>query len=48
MIQPGDYLLLAQGEHRSTRYQVQVIERAMDPNDMWHATLTFAPRQAAV
>lgn len=47
LIQPGDYVILAQGDQRSTRYQVQEIERVMDPDDMWHATLVFAPRQAA-
>jgi hypothetical protein len=48
MIQEGDYLLLAaKGGQRSTRYQVQKIERVMDPPDMWFADLAFAPRQYA-
>lgn len=46
LIQEGDYLLLDKGSQRSTRYQVEKIERVMDPNDMWHATLTFAPRSS--
>lgn len=45
LIQPGDYLLLeAPGERRATRYQVVAISRVMDPPDMWHADLAFAPR----
>lgn len=44
LIQRGDYLILDKGGQQSTRYQVEEIERVMDPNDMWHATLTFAPR----
>jgi hypothetical protein len=47
LIQEGDYLILEQKEKRSTRYRVEDIERVMDPPDMWHATLTFAPRQAS-
>lgn len=47
LIQEGDYLLLDKGGHRATRYQVQKIERVMDPPDMWHADLSFAPRQYA-
>jgi sugar (pentulose or hexulose) kinase len=44
LIQEGDYLLLDKGQDRSTRYQVEDIQRVMDPDDMWHATLVFAPR----
>jgi hypothetical protein len=50
MIQEGDYLLLgatSNGGKRATRYQVRKIERAMDPPDMWHADLAFAPRTYA-
>jgi hypothetical protein len=48
MIQEGDYLLLeGKGGRRTTRYQVQKIERVMDPPDMWFAQLAFAPRQYA-
>lgn len=46
LIQEGDYLLMDKGGGRSTRYQVEEIERVMEPNDMWHATLVFAPRDA--
>jgi hypothetical protein len=46
MIQEGDYLLLEdKGGRRATRYQVQKIERVMDPPDMWFAQLSFTPRQ---
>ncbi|MEV8324570.1 hypothetical protein [Kitasatospora sp. NPDC056731] len=35
-IRQGDYL---------TRYKVAEVEYSLDPDDMWHATLDFAPRQ---
>jgi hypothetical protein len=44
----GDYLLLVskpESQVDSTRYQVAEIEYHMDPQDMWAATLRFAPRQ---
>jgi hypothetical protein len=44
LIRPGDYLILAKGDDRSTRYRVEKVEYAMDPNDMWFARLQFAPR----
>lgn len=47
LIREGDYLLLDKDGTRATRYQVAVIERVMDPDDMWHATLAFAPRTYA-
>lgn len=48
LIEEGDYLLLeAPDRKRATRYQVQKIERVMDPPDMWHAELSFAPRTYA-
>lgn len=48
VIREGDYLLLeAKGGQRSTRYQVAKIEHLMDPDDMWHADLVFAPRTYA-
>lgn len=47
LIQEGDYLILDKGAGRATRYQVQKIERVMDPPDMWRADLSFAPRQYA-
>lgn len=47
LIQEGDYLILDKGSGRATRYQVQKIERVMDPPDMWFAELMFAPRQHA-
>lgn len=46
LIQNGDYLLLDKGDGRTTRYQVEEIDRVMDPDDMWYATLVFAPRSA--
>lgn len=49
LIQEGDYLLLGGSStgKRTTRYQVQKIERVMDPPDMWFADLSFAPRTYA-
>lgn len=48
LIREGDYLLLeAKGRQRATRYQVQKIQHLMDPDDMWHADLVFAPRTYA-
>lgn len=45
VIKEGDYLLLeAKGRTRTTRYQVEKIQHLMDPDDMWHADLVFAPR----
>ncbi|MGW6912531.1 hypothetical protein ACWGB8_01715 [Kitasatospora sp. NPDC054939] len=46
-IRQGDYLLLQKDRDRDTRYQVTEIRYDLDPNDMWHATLDFAPRQAS-
>jgi hypothetical protein len=45
-IQEGDYLLLQQGD-RSSRYRVAEIRYHLDPDDMWSATLDFAPRTYA-
>ncbi len=47
-IRQGDYLLLANGD-QSTRYRVESIKYGNSvslgsPDDMWKATLTFAPR----
>lgn len=39
----GDWVLL-KNHDQETRYQVNDIEYAMDPPDMWAATLLFAPR----
>lgn len=47
LIKEGDYLLLDKGGQRSTRYQVEDVQHVMDPDDMWHATLVFAPRLSA-
>jgi hypothetical protein len=48
VIREGDYLLLeAKGGKRATRYQVEKIQHVMDPDDMWHADLVFAPREYA-
>jgi hypothetical protein len=44
-IRTGDYLLLEQSGGRTTRYRVQDVTYSLDPTDMWHATLTFAPRR---
>lgn len=45
LIKEGDYLLLeAKGGQRATRYLVEKIRHVMDPGDMWHADLAFAPR----
>jgi hypothetical protein len=45
LIKEGDYLLLeARGGKRATRYLVEKIQHLMDPADMWHADLVFAPR----
>jgi hypothetical protein len=38
--------LLANGT-RATRYRIAEYEPVMDPNDMWRATLDFAPRTYA-
>ena len=40
-------VLAAKGGQRTTRYQVETIERVMDPPDMWFANLSFAPRRYA-
>ncbi|MEV6580292.1 hypothetical protein AB0M92_19240 [Streptomyces sp. NPDC051582] len=42
----GDFMLLA-NRGRETRYRIAAYEPVMDPTDMWHAVLDFAPRQAA-
>ncbi|MGW5173142.1 hypothetical protein ACWERY_02090 [Streptomyces sp. NPDC004082] len=48
VIREGDYLLLeAKGGQRATRYRVEKIRHLMDPADMWHADLYFAPRTYA-
>lgn len=48
LIHEGDYLLLeSKGGQRTTRYQVEKIRHLMDPDDMWHADLVFAPRTYA-
>lgn len=47
LIREGDYLLLASKSKRTTRYQVETIRHLMDPVDMWHADLVFAPRTYA-
>ena len=47
LIRAGDYLLLDKDGKRATRYQVETIRPVMDPPDMWHADLVFAPRTYA-
>lgn len=42
-IEKGDYMLLQNG-NSTTRYRVKEIDYKRDPDDMWHATMTFAPR----
>ncbi len=46
-IRVGDFLLL-QNRDRSTRYRVDEIRYHLDPDDMWSAKVTFAPRAAEV
>jgi hypothetical protein len=45
-IREGDFLLLAHPASRagSSRYRVDKITYRFDPNDMWNAKVTFAPR----
>lgn len=43
-LERGDYALFPNGE-RTTRYRIDRIEYYRDPPDMWHAEMTFAPRQ---
>lgn len=43
-IAEGDYILLSNGIDE-TRYQFESIDYYANPNDMWSATLKFAPRQ---
>lgn len=43
-ISEGDYILLSNGSDE-TRYQFESIDYYANPNDMWSATLQFAPRQ---
>ena len=42
----GDYILMSNGDGE-TRYKIDKIEYCLDPTDMWHADLSFAPRQQA-
>ena len=44
-LQKGDYLLMqSNSESGETRYQITDISYFRDPEDMWSATLEFAPR----
>lgn len=43
-IKKGDYLLLRQGDG-TTRYLVDDIRYEGDPEDMWFAETSFAPRE---
>ena len=43
-IKSGDYLLLKQGDG-TTRYLVDSIRYVGDPDDMWFAETSFAPRE---
>lgn len=43
-IEAGDYLIIRSGQGGTTRYQVASIEYYANPNDMWNAKVTFAPR----
>lgn len=46
-IEVGDYLLMdVRPATRTTRYRVKDIRRCADPQDMFSATLEFAPRAA--
>jgi hypothetical protein len=44
-IREGDFLLL-DNKGRSSRYRVDEISHYMDPDDMWSAKVSFAPRTA--
>lgn len=43
-VKSGDYLLLKQGEG-TTRYLVDSIRYVGNPDDMWFAETSFAPRE---
>lgn len=45
-VSAGDYLLLADADGNSTRYQVERIQYYQDPPDQWRADVVFAPRSA--
>ena len=40
----GDYVLFPNDES-STRYKIKKIRYTLDPQDMWFATMKFAPRK---
>ena len=42
-IKNGDFLILKQ-RNSTTRYLVECIRYEQDPDDMWFATASFAPR----
>ena len=44
-IREGDFFLLENEGGRSTRYRVESITWARNPDDMFHAELIFAPRE---
>lgn len=51
-IEKGDFIIIPNsnpppGANDSTRYRVKEISYCSDPRDMWHATLTFAPRSTS-
>ena len=43
-LKPRDYILM-QNEGKTTRYQIDTINYYADPDDMWNATMFFAPRE---
>lgn len=47
-ISQGDYILMADGDGGTTRYQFESVTYSNDPKDLWRATLKFAPRQNAL
>lgn len=42
-VRKGDFLILP-NESETTRYQVDEIDYYLDPKDMWHGVISFAPR----
>lgn len=42
-ISAGDFIVLTNGS-RTTRYRFETVDYYADPNDMWSATVSFAPR----
>ena len=43
-LEAGDYLIIQNGTD-STRYKILSVEYLSNPQDMWKASVEFAPRQ---